>query len=121
MSDEPTILIIDDSRVSRMMIKSIIVDNHQDWKILEAQNADEAVEISEKNSIQLMVIDYNMPGRTGLEVSEDLKLQHPDAHFFMLSANIQDAIREKAEAMSLKFVSKPITEDKIKSIISVLE
>jgi len=121
MSDEPTILIIDDSRVSRMMIKSIIMDNHQDWNILEASNADEAVKISEKNKIELMIIDYNMPGRTGLEVAGDLIRLHPQAHKFMLSANIQDSIKDKAELMSLKFVSKPITEDKIKSIISILE
>ncbi len=121
MSEQPTILIIDDSRVSRMMIKSIIVDNHDSWNILEAANADEAITISEKNDIQLMIIDYNMPGKTGLEVAGDLIRLHPKAHKFMLSANIQDAIREKAEQLSLKFVSKPITEDRIKSIISVLE
>lgn len=121
MTDVPTVLIIDDSRVSRMMIKSIIVDNHQDWNILEACNADEAVEQSKKNKIELMIIDYNMPGRTGLEVAEELIGLHPDAYKFMLSANIQDSIKDKAEKMSLKFMSKPITEDKIKSIISVLE
>ncbi len=121
MSELPTILIIDDSRVSRMMIKSIIVNNHDSWTILEAANADEAVEVSKTNDIQLMIIDYNMPGRTGLEVADELIQLHPKSHKFMLSANIQDSIREKAEALSIKFVSKPITEDKIKSIISVLE
>jgi YesN/AraC family two-component response regulator len=121
MSEQPTILIIDDSRVSRMMIKSIIVDNHEHWNILEAANADEAVSVSEQNDIQLMIIDYNMPGRNGLEVAVDLIKLHPKAHKFMLSANIQDSIKEKAELLTLKFVSKPITEDSIKSIISVLE
>lgn len=121
MSNQPTILVTDDSRVSRMMIKSIIIDTHENWNILEAASADEAVAIAEKNDIQLMIIDYNMPGKTGLEVADELIRLHPKSHKFMLSAHIQDAVKEKAEALSLKFVSKPITEEKIKNIISVLE
>jgi len=121
MTSQPTVLIIDDSRVSRMMIKAIIVETHDSWNILEATNAEEAIDTSKNNNIHLMIIDYNMPGRTGLELAEDLIQLHPKAHKFMLSANIQDSIREKAEELSLQFIPKPITEDKIKNMISVLE
>lgn len=39
------IMIVDDSRVSRMMIRNIVVAQHQDWKIVEAGNAEEALKI----------------------------------------------------------------------------
>ena len=40
----PTVLIVDDSRLSRMMIRAFITQAYPDWTIIEASNGQEALE-----------------------------------------------------------------------------
>ena len=115
--DIPTILIVDDSRVSRMMINAIIRNTHADWRIEEAVNADDAMDKLKGISPMLAIIDYNMPGMDGLSLCEQIRQLSPDTRITLLTANVQDALRSKAEAMGIGFVGKPITEDKIKSLL----
>jgi len=113
-----TVLIVDDSRVSRMMIRAIVLDAHPDWAILEAGNGDEAINVATGKSIQHMILDYNMPGMNGLELADTLIGSHPDAKLTLLTANVQDSIRNRAQEIGVEFVSKPITDEKIRGIIN---
>ena len=108
-----SVLIVDDSMVSRMMIKEIISTSHNDWQITEAKNADDAVLKSEGQQFDLITLDLNMPGRTGLEVAPELKALHPNARIALMTANIQTSIKQQADALGLEFVAKPVTEDSV--------
>jgi len=112
-----TILIVDDSRVSRMMITAIVKDAQPGWTIIEAGNGDEAVAAAEGQTIEHMILDYNMPGMNGLELAEILTKNHPDACITLLTANVQDSIRQQASAMGVNFKDKPITDEKIRAVI----
>ncbi len=117
---EKTVLIVDDSRVSRMLIKSVVVDRHPEWAILESGSGDEALtHVGE--TIDLMIIDFNMPGMNGMMLSEQMKEHYPDAHISMLTANVQDSIQQRASALGIGFEKKPITEAKIANIMSQVE
>jgi len=113
MSDSKTVLIIDDSKVSRMMIKAIIKDLHPQWTLLEAGNADEALEVNAANQINYYSVDLNMPGKDGLELISLLKENNPDATYALLTANIQEHIRETAGSLGAYCINKPITEASI--------
>ena len=108
-----TILVVDDSAMSRMMIKKIITTNYPEWNILEASSGEEALEVVKDESIDIMTLDVNMPGMDGIALGGILRTQYPDAHISLVTANIQPAIKEKAKAGNMQFVSKPITEDRI--------
>jgi len=103
------VLVVDDSRVSRMMIRAIVLDKHPDWSVDEAANGDEALEKAKAAAYDLMTLDYNMPGMDGLELAGRLREQGSQAALALLTANIQDAIREKAAALAVRFVKKPVT------------
>lgn len=118
MSESKTILIVDDSKVSRMMIKAIIKDIHPDWLLLEAGNAEEAMECSNDFSIDYFSIDLNMPGKDGLELIELLKPQSANSKFALLTANIQAHIHESATALGARCFNKPITPDSIGNMLS---
>lgn len=66
----PTVLVVDDSKVSRMMITAIIKDKHSDWTIIEAGSGNDALSASEGRKLDLCIIDYNMPGMDGLTLKE---------------------------------------------------
>lgn len=109
-------MIVDDSRVSRMLIKSMITNTHGDWKIIEAGNGDEALAISEK-SIDFFSVDLNMPGMDGIELIEKLRSQFPAAKVALMTANVQDAIKQRCAALDIRFVNKPITEESITAML----
>jgi len=107
------VLIVDDSLVSRMMIKEIIASRHPDWDFVQAKDADDAVKLSEGKQFDLITLDLNMPGRTGLEIASELIELHPNARIALMTANIQTSVKEHAEELGLKFVTKPITEESV--------
>lgn len=113
-----SILIVDDSRVSRMMVSAIIKNIHKDWTITEAASGDEAITKISELKPDIAIIDFNMPGIDGLQLAEQIKLHSPDTSITLLTANIQDSIRDKATAMGISFAGKPITEDKIAAIVA---
>lgn len=121
MPSVPTVLIVDDSRLSRMMIRTFISQTYPDWEILEASNGQEALEKTAARQVDVMTIDFNMPGMDGLTLASTLKTRYPQAHITLLTANIQESIRHKAEAAGLNFLSKPITEHNVLAFLARME
>ena len=111
-----TALIVDDSRLSRMMILSILKETRPDWKTIEATNGEEALQKAVDVDINVMILDYNMPGMDGITLGIELKNRYPNAFITLLTANIQDKIRMKAEESGLNFRKKPVTQDTISAI-----
>ncbi len=120
MANNKTVLVVDDSRLARMMIKRIIKSHYPNWEMLEAQSAEEALELSEGKSIDIMTLDLNMPGMDGLDLGAEMRKRFPNADISLITANIQEAIRQKASEAQLTFVPKPITEDRIMGYIQAV-
>ena len=116
-----TVLIVDDSRMSRMMISTIIKTHYPDWAIIDAANADEALEKVAGKTIDLMTLDMNMPGMDGITLGGKLRSQFPDANIALVTANIQEAVKQKAEQAQLAFIAKPITEERIMEYVKSVE
>jgi len=112
-----TVLVVDDSKVSRMMITAIIKDKHADWSIIEADSGDNALDATEGKTLDLCIIDYNMPGMDGLTLATKLKQNFPEVPMSLLTANVQASTKEKAEAVGVGFARKPITEERVSSIL----
>ena len=114
-----TFLVVDDSLVSRMMIKSIIEDIIPSCNIIEAANGKDALELVKTNeNIDIALIDYNMPGMTGLELIAELANMITIPKRALLTANIQDDVRNRAEQAGVTFINKPINVDIIGPFIS---
>ncbi len=117
-SNSQKMLIVDDSKLSRMMIRGIAIDTFPELDIIEAANGDEAIEYSKGEDIDIMTIDFNMPGIDGIELAGKLKSSHPNARISLLTANVQDAISDKARNLGIGFIPKPINEEKVKSFLN---
>lgn len=116
-----TVLVVDDSKVSRLLSKQYILHKHPDWIIAEAASGEEALEKLQSITPDLILLDLNMPGMGGLAAVEKIHAQNPSIRITLLTANVQDAIRDKARALGIGFAEKPITEARINQIISILE
>lgn len=80
------ILIADDHEVVRRGLKGILTDAFPKSKIGEARTSQEAVEAVHKQAWDIILLDINMPGRSGLEVLEEIKRLHPQLPVLVLSA-----------------------------------
>lgn len=107
------ILVVDDSRLSRMMIIAIIKNKYPDWEIFEADCGDAALELCKTIDIDIATLDMNMPGMDGLTLGVELRKLYPNARLSMLTANVQEAVRAKADTAGIGFIEKPVNEERV--------
>ena len=113
-----TVLIVDDSKLARIVLGKAIAALQPDWVRLEAGNADEAVAVFDAHAIDLAILDYNMPGRDGLALAEELRARFPAMPIAVATANVQDEIIARARAVNATFIAKPVTEDGMRGFLS---
>jgi len=105
------ILIADDHAIVREGLKQIVAEE-SDMKVTgEAANANELFELLDKDSWEIVVLDINMPGKSGLEALKDMKTRNIKVPVLILSMFSEDqyglrAIKAGA-AGYLKKVSAP--------------
>lgn len=112
------LLVVDDSRVSRMIIKGKVSSLCPDWEVFEASTGDEAVALAPQLQPDYVTMDVNMPGISGFDAADQLRTLLPQARIVLLTANIQESSRERAAAMGVKFVQKPVTEAAIQQAVA---
>ncbi|QJP13249.1 response regulator [Starkeya sp. ORNL1] len=104
------VLIVDDSKLARMAIGRALTRLYPDWTQLEAKNADEALELARTASVDIALLDFNMPGRDGLQLAAELQHVAPNAIIALVSANSQNEIVAQTRNLGATFLSKPLTE-----------
>ena len=105
-----TILIVDDSKLARMSVVKSLKALHPDWTRLEAGNAEEALALTQDSNPDIALLDFNMPGLDGLDLAAELRDSHPRMMIALISANRQQDVVARAEAMQASFLAKPLTE-----------
>ncbi|MGQ9658686.1 MAG: response regulator [Thermochromatium sp.] len=119
--DNHSLLIVDDSRISRLLLSRLVADMRPNWRLAEAENGAAALEMIERDPPTLLSLDVNMPGMSGLETAGRIRLHHPDIRIVIFTANIQDYVRQAAEKAGMHFVSKPITPESVARMIAFFE
>lgn len=113
-----TILLVDDSKLARIVAGKTIAALQPEWRRVEASNADEALEALKAQPVDLAVLDFNMPGKDGLELAAELRQAYPDMPIAIITANVQNEIIARARELNATFVGKPVTEETIKGFLS---
>jgi len=113
-----TVLIVDDSKLARIVVGKAVAAVQPDWKRIEAANADEAQTLVDAGGVDVMIVDYNMPGCNGLELAERMRARFADMPIALATANVQDEIVSKARSINVTFVPKPITEEGLRGFLS---
>jgi DNA-binding NarL/FixJ family response regulator len=80
------ILIADDHELLRRGLKGILMEEFSPLQVGEAGDAAQALEAAEKQAWDVVLLDINMPGRSGLDVLQDLKSLYPTMPVIILSA-----------------------------------
>ena len=117
------ILIVDDSRTILKMNKRVLETVFPGYEIVAFNEPVDAVEAikESKDVFYFALLDYNMRILNGVELATALvEMEHNPisySHTGLVSANIQDAVQEKANALGMEFVPKPLNVEKLKAFL----
>jgi two-component system invasion response regulator UvrY len=78
-------LIIDDHPIVRKGIRQILEDMPGNIHVTEAGNASEGLGKFRERTYDLVLLDINLPGRSGLDILENIKNLQPDVKVLMIS------------------------------------
>ena len=105
-----TLMIVDDSKVTRMRIRAFFAAHCPHWTIQEVASGDEALVLAAQAPPDFVTMDVNMPGMSGYETAQLMLLSGQHIRIVVLTANIQESSRQVAASLRLNFVAKPATE-----------
>ena len=112
------VLIVDDSKLARMVMASAFRRIRADWELIEATNATEALEAISTQAVDIALVDFNMPGTDGLEVVGLIRKSHPRMPVAVVSANVQTEIISRARELNAAFIAKPLTDEALAGFLS---
>ncbi|HEY4952902.1 MAG TPA: response regulator [Verrucomicrobiae bacterium] len=111
-----TLLIVDDEDGPRQSLRVIFKD---EYNLLMAEDGPTAIELAQKNDIDVAVLDIRMSGMSGIEVLERLKYVKPDIEAIMMTAfETTDTIRQALRLRACDYINKPFDLATIRSAVS---
>jgi signal transduction histidine kinase len=100
-----TLLIVDDEDGPRQSLRVIFKD---EYDLLMADDGPSAIELAQKNEIDVAVLDIRMAGMSGIEVLERLKYVNPNIEAIMMTAfETTDTIRQALRLRACDYINKP--------------
>lgn len=112
----PRILIVDDDEALRAWLVAIL--ERADYQTDQMESADGVLRHLSLGGIDLAIIDYHMPGLSGLHLLRDLRAQGNTTPVVILTADASQQVAvECFRAGATDFVAKPVDPDYLKIIV----
>ena len=116
MSDKPfRILLIEDNPGDVRLIKEYLSENQKSsFEILVTERLSDAINVLSKKKFDLILLDLQMPGKSGFQVLQELDFNNIDTRAIVLTAfaDVQSAI-DAANLGASEFISKPYDIDEL--------
>jgi twitching motility two-component system response regulator PilG len=116
-----TVLVVDDSRVGRMAVESVL--KGEGHRVIDAESGQEALEVLEQMRPDLIVLDVRMPGMDGFElcaaVRADVDL-HPIPFVLLTSLNDETSRKKGKLVGASAFLTKPVSVDELRKTVGTL-
>jgi two-component system, NarL family, invasion response regulator UvrY len=108
------IFIADDHELVREGLKKILKEDIDIKVVGEAQNASEVLEKMHTTVCDIILLDMNMPGRSGIDLITDLKILKPELKILVLSIHPEDRFALRTlKAGASGYISKDTALDEL--------
>jgi two-component system NtrC family response regulator len=107
-----SILIIDDEQTQREVLKGYL--DKKGYRAFTASSGNEGISVAKEEQIDIILSDFKMPDKTGLEVLEEVKKINPEINFVLMTA--YGTIENAVKAMRLgayDYLTKPVDLDEL--------
>lgn len=109
------IIIVDDVLEMREMIVKMLSTSSLDYELIGlCENGEEAIELMKKTRADIILMDINMPVMNGLEATQMIVEQFPQARVIMMSVQHESEYLKKAMLAGAKaYIMKPVDMDEL--------
>ena len=98
------LLIVEDSPTQAELLRSTVED--AGFSVLVARDAETALELLEKHTIDLVISDIVMPGVSGVELAKSVQKSRPGTKVLLMSGYFPDGLEFRE---GWKFLHKPFS------------
>ncbi|HEV2054501.1 MAG TPA: response regulator [Methylomirabilota bacterium] len=110
------ILIVDDA--GSVVVLCVNVLQALGYAVKGANRGEAAIEMLRKESFDLMVLDYKMPGMSGFEVFEQARPLHPNMAVVLVTGHGTPDIVNEANRLGFNAILlKPFTSDELRATV----
>ena len=109
------VLIADDEMIERTVLFRTLDKNLKgQCQIFQAENGRETLEIYEREQIQILILDIEMPGINGIEAAERIRQKDKECSIIFLTAFDEFSYAKKAITVrALDYLLKPYDEQEL--------
>ena len=118
-----TVMVVDDSRIMRNVVKSVFSDLKIPSLFLEAEDGRKAFQLLETNKVDIVFLDWNMPEMDGMEFLKKVRLMpdYDELPIVMVTSeaakyNVVEALQNGATDYIIKPIQVKIFKEKISEI-----
>ena len=116
MINDVNVLVVEDD----LALQEAIIDTLKlsSIKASSVPSAEKALELLGKQKFDMVISDVNMPGMDGFTLGAALRKKYETCYITMLTANVKEETQNKAKQLGFGLVSKPISNEKMKEILT---
>lgn len=112
------VLIVDDSRTIRGIVRKILAASRFAFDIHEAEQGIAALGQLRTGNFGIVFLDYNMPDLNGFETLSEIKRESPNVAVIIMTSQTSDGLADRARAGgALAFLKKPFFPADIDSVL----
>jgi len=117
------ILVVDDLEVNRHLLSKMlkIIGGERRFEVFQAENGSEAVSLYSKVKPDLILMDYNMPHKTGCETAHEIKAMDGEDYtpiIFITAMNANSVLQDALSSGGDDYIGKPFDIGVLKSKIN---
>ena len=101
------VLVVDDSSTMRSIVRKTLAATRFPFKVSEADEGFAALKLVREGDFQIVLLDYNMPGFSGLETLAEFKREQRRVNVVLISSTQDEAVVDRARAQGAVFLKKP--------------
>jgi len=112
-----SILIVDDEQSQRIILSGYL--RKKKYSIFEAASADAALKYIKDRSIDIVLTDFKMPGKSGYELLKEIRALSPETSIVLITAfgTIEDAVKVMRDG-AYDYLTKPIDLEELDLLIN---
>jgi DNA-binding NtrC family response regulator len=108
------ILVVDDDSEIRSLTRTFL--EHEGYNVFTCENADRAIHLFKRSKIDLLITDYSMPNRSGMDLAREAKAIRPTLPVLIVSGMLlEQAQLELMRIRNWNFLPKPFSLPKLLS------
>ena len=110
-----TILVADDEGLLRRLLERVLMRNG--YTVVLAKDGEEALQQLEKHSIDIALLDVNMPKLCGLSVLEVIQTTYPTVRTIVTSGDVDSVYSHDASKRPSVYLAKPFRMDRLLNLL----